>query len=70
MNNSAKVVVADAGTMEFIANIEGVGSPRYITQAGIGQAYITDSNGQVHVLDLNTNDYKVYFCWILLLNKL
>ena len=56
VNNSGKVVVADAGTMEFIANIEGVGSPRYITQAGQGQAYITDSNGQVHVLDLNTNE--------------
>ena len=56
VNNSAKVVVADAGTMEFVANIEGLGQPRYITQAGIGQAYITDTNGQVHVLDLNTNE--------------
>ena len=56
VNNSGKVVVSDAGTMEFVANIEGVGFPRYITQAGEGQAYITDSNGQVHVLDLNTNE--------------
>ena len=56
VNNSGKVIVADAGTMEFVANVEGVGSPRYITQAGEGQAYITDSNGQLHVLDLNTNE--------------
>ena len=56
VNNSGKVVVADAGTMEFVASVEGVGNPRYVTQAGEGQAYITDSNGQVHVLDLNTNN--------------
>ena len=56
VNNSGKVVVSDAGTMEFVANIEGVGSPRYIAQAGEGKAYITDSNGHVHVLDLNTNE--------------
>lgn len=56
VNNSSKVVVADAGTMEFVTSVEGVGSPRYIAEAGEGQAYITDSNGQVHVLDLNTNE--------------
>ena len=56
VNNSGKVVVADAGTMEFIANIEDVGSPRYITQAGEEQAYVTDTDGLVHVLDLNTNE--------------
>ena len=57
VNNFEKVVVADAGTMEFVANIDIVGGyPRYIAQAGEGQAYITDSNGHVHVLDLNTNE--------------
>ena len=55
VNNSGKVVVADAGTMEFVANIEGVGLPRYIVKAGEEQAYITDQNGKVHVLDLNSN---------------
>lgn len=56
VNNSSKVVVADAGTMEFVATVEGVGSPRCIAKAGEGQAYITDMNSQVHVLDLNTNE--------------
>lgn len=55
VNNSGKVVVADAGTMEFVTNIEGVGLPRYIAKAGDDQAYITDQNGKVHVLDLNSN---------------
>lgn len=58
VNNSSKVVVADAGTMEFVASVESLGYPRYIAEAGEGQAYITDSNGQVHVLDLNTNEIK------------
>lgn len=55
VNGSAKVEVVDAGTMESITTITEVGSPRYIAQVSDEKAYITDWNGEIAVLDLNTH---------------
>lgn len=55
INGSAKVEVVDAGTMESIASITELSSPRFITQVSEEKAYITDWSGEVAVLDLLGN---------------
>ena len=60
VNNSGKVVVADAGTMEYITDIS-IQMPDHITAVSDDVAYVTDwnnflPNGFVHVIDLATNE--------------
>ncbi len=55
LNGSAKVEVVDAGTIEYVATITDLSSPRYVVQVSEEKAYITDWIGEVAVLDLESN---------------
>lgn len=60
VNNSGKVVVSDAGTMEYISEIS-VTTPDHLTAISDDVAYVTDwnafsANGFVHVIDLKSNE--------------
>ena len=60
VNNSGKVVVADAGTMEYISEIP-VTTPDHMTAISNEVAYVSDwnallDNGFVHVIDLKSNE--------------
>ena len=60
VNNSGKVVVADAGTMQYISEIP-VTTPDHMTAISNDVAYVSDwnafsANGFVHVIDLKTNE--------------
>jgi len=60
VNNSNKIEVADANTFTSLATIENLKLPRYLTVAN-NKGYVTETisytvaNGQVSVIDLNTN---------------
>ena len=60
VNNSGKVVVADAGTMEYISEIS-ITTPDHMTAISSDVAYVSDwnafsTNGFVHVIDLKSNE--------------
>ncbi|MFT2007324.1 DUF5074 domain-containing protein [Pontibacter sp. 13R65] len=59
MNNSQKVVVANANTFKAEGEISGLEMPRYFAALDNQKAYVTewvsfDNNGRVAVIDLNT----------------
>ena len=60
VNNSNKIEVADANTFNWLATIENLKLPRYMTVAN-NKGYVTETisyvvaNGQVSVIDLNAN---------------
>ena len=60
VNNSNKIEIADANTFTSLATIENLTLPRYLTVAN-NKGYVTETvsyavaNGQVSVIDLNTN---------------
>lgn len=54
VNNAAKVEVAEAGTFESIAVIEGLTSPRYFVGITNNKGYVSDWGGHVAIIDLNT----------------
>lgn len=65
MNNSGKVVVANAHTLKAESEIAGLEAPRYFAALNDDKAYVTEwlgydanyvySNGRVAVVDLKTN---------------
>lgn len=56
VNNSQRIVVADANTMIQKTVITGFDSPRYLVDAGNGKAFVSDwVSNKVHTIDLNTN---------------
>lgn len=57
INNSGKVYIAKANTMEFTASITGLSSPRYIHILNGQKAYITDLYAKaIHII--NPSTYK------------
>jgi len=55
VNNSGKIVVTDMN-LNKTGQIDGFGSPRYMTQTDNGKAYVSDLfSSDVSVLDLNSN---------------
>jgi len=54
VNNAGKVEVVDAGTFESEAVIEGLTSPRFFVGINNSKAYISDWNGEIAIIDLNT----------------
>jgi hypothetical protein len=55
LNNSGKIVVTDTINFNYIGEITGFNSPRYITIKN-GRGYVTDlKQGAVYVVDLTTN---------------
>ena len=56
VNNSSKIEVTSIDSMNSIATIQGLISPRYIIKASDQKAYVSDwgING-IHIINLNTN---------------
>lgn len=59
VNNSAKIEVADATTLESLATIDGLASPRYFLAVNDEKAYVTNlvfgGTTTLDVIDLQTN---------------
>jgi len=60
VNNSGKIEVADANTLESIATIEGLTSPRYFLPINDDKAYVSNltygDDTSLDIIDLNTNE--------------
>lgn len=55
VNNAGKAVVADAGTLQYQAEIPGLTLPRYFIGINKGKGYISDWSNTIAVVDLKTN---------------
>lgn len=54
VNNSGKIEVLDANTLEQQQTISGFLSPRYLCQTGTSKAYVSDLfSGQISIVNLN-----------------
>jgi len=55
INNSGKIYVTDANSMEFKATVTGLTSPRYIHFVSDDKAYVSDIYSEsIHIIDPNT----------------
>lgn len=55
INNSNRIEVVAAENFKSVATINGLHSPRFMTMAGPGKAYVTNLQSNISIIDLNNH---------------